>query len=56
MYKNKGTLFSSTLKVGEKKVDLVKKNSAYWPSYDRFDVLGTLNLILKITNPFLKKN
>ena len=37
-------------------MDLVLKNSAYWPSYDRFEVLGTLNLILKITNPFLKKN
>ena len=43
MYKNKGTLFSPTLKVGEKEVGLVFQNSAYWPRYYRFEVSGTLH-------------
>ena len=41
MYKNKGTFFSPTLKVGEEKVDLVLQNSASMPRYDRFEVLRT---------------
>ena len=43
MYENKGTLFSPTLKVWEKKVGLVFQNSIYWPRYGRFEVSGTLH-------------
>ena len=53
--KNKGTLFSPTLKIDEKKVCTVVQIWAYWPRYDQFIILRTLREILKIINPFVKK-
>ena len=35
--------------------EVIFQNAAFWPRYDRFEVLVTLHNILKIRNQFLKK-
>ena len=41
--KNKGTLLSRALKVGEKKVLSEFRFVAYWPRYGRFKIVATQN-------------